>query len=76
MLLILYSGKCTRSLIIYASKRANSTLRIDNRQMWDHLQDASINTIKCRNGPLDKCIGPKISPEFFAKMLGILDQLY
>ena len=40
MLFIEYSGKCARSFIICASKRAKATLRVDNRQTWDHLQDA------------------------------------
>ena len=45
-------GVCARSFIIYASKRAKATLRVDNRQTWDHLQDVSTNTIKYLNGSL------------------------
>ena len=70
MLLILYSGKCARSLIICVSKRANATLRVDNMQTWDYLQDASTITIKYRNGPLDGCIGPQISPWILCKNVG------
>ena len=62
MLFMEYSGKCVWSFMIYASKCAKETLRVDNKQTWDHLQDASTNTIKYLNGPLAGCIGPQISP--------------
>ena len=62
-----YSGKCAWSFMICASKRAKATLRVDNRQTWDHLQDTSTKTIKYLNSPLAGCIGPQISPWIFCK---------
>ena len=70
MLLIVCPEKCSRSLIIYASKCANTTLHVDNRKTWDHLQDGSTSTIKYRNGPLDRCIRPQISPWILCKNAG------
>ena len=61
MLFMECSGKCVRSFMICASKRAKATLRVDNRQTWNHLQDASTKTIKYLNGPLAGYISPQIS---------------
>jgi hypothetical protein len=36
--------------------------RVDNKHTYDHLVDASINTMKYLNGPLVCCIGPHMSP--------------
>src|SRR5690242_17213299 len=48
--------------MIWASKRANATFRVDRRQTWDHLAEASTSTIKYRNGPHGGWIGQHISP--------------
>ena len=45
-------------------------LRVDNRQTWDHLVDASIKTIKYLNGPEGGWIGPHMSPWILSRNLG------
>ena len=62
MLFMEYLGKYAWSFMIYASKRVKLMLHVDNRQTWDHLQNASTKIIKYLNGPLAGCIGPQISP--------------
>jgi len=37
-------------------------LRVNNKEICDHLVDASIKTMKYLNNPHDGCIGPQISP--------------
>ena len=41
---------------------ANTWLLVDNKQICDHLVDASIKIMKYINDPYGKCIGPQISP--------------
>jgi len=62
IVLIGLSRNWALNLIIWANSHANATLRVDSKEMCDHLVHASIKTIKYLNGPLGGWIGPHISP--------------
>jgi hypothetical protein len=51
----------------YAINLAKAWFRVDNRHTCDHLVDASINTMKYRNGPLIGSIGPHMSHSILSR---------
>ena len=59
--LIGLSGNCALSLRMWASNLEKTRFLVDNRDVWDHLEEASIMTRKKRNGPLAGVIGPQTS---------------
>ncbi|KAF8113068.1 hypothetical protein N665_0057s0020 [Sinapis alba] len=65
-----YSENCVLSFIICAMNFAKAVFRVVKRHTFDHLLDASINTMKYLNGPHGGWIGPHISPCILSKNIG------
>ena len=65
--LIVWFGNCVLGRMIWSRSLVNTTLLVDNRLTCDQRVDASISTIKYWNDPLDRVIGPHISPWISSK---------
>jgi len=46
----------------YTNNFENVWLQVDSKQIYDHLVDALIKTMKYLNDQHGRCIGPQISP--------------